>query len=476
MIMIMLMVLATAFVVSAAATFGRASNDIEYRKERDYKVAYTWEAALSMVDATSSAANLGPLPASIAFSLNGVTGTLTVANNSANMANSLLVTTTFTTPDGSTYPESGILSTYAGWLSGSYWYTNGTTVNSNYDAWSWLMSNPSPTGTFNGALLNYTGMPTTPVVTWLSTDSNSYTGTNNNLSDGVVLLNGYITTMSANTIIKATSVYGSYVSIDGDNYVINNGPSSSLKSGTVTIPTAGTYPIFAYYYSYPSSTATFADFELQWSTNGGGTYSSIPTSSIIPSTQQWVFNGSAVAYGNGAELVNGGLNQAGSAWLTIPVKCDNFHGSFDFQFAGAVADGFTFTIQNVGTSALGSNGYGLGIQGVGNSISLTFQLVNPTDYWNLTDDGIILTSDGNALSSYSLNLASGDLFHCSMTQSNGAFTATLTDQYTGKSVVGVQSGWTPSSYLGSSTGYMGFTASTGATASTVYVTNLNFGP
>jgi hypothetical protein len=62
-----------------------------------------------------------------------------------------------------------------------------------------------------------------------------------------------------------------------------------------------------------------------------------------------------------------------------------------------------------------------------------------------------------------------------MSQSNGEFSATLTDQATGKTVTGQETSWTPSSYLGSPFGYMGFTASTGSTVSTLYVTNLNFG-
>jgi hypothetical protein len=468
------MVLATAFVVSVAATFGRQSNDIQYRMQRDYLVARTWESALALVDDKASNSSLGMLPATIAFSLNGISGTLTVSNNSATLSNSLLVTTTLTAPDGATYPESGIVAFSGGYLLGSYWWTNGSAVSSNYLAWLWEIDNGTPTGTFQGDLLNYAGTSTSTILSWLGTDSKSYSGASDNLTDGVVQLDGYVTTPSANTIIKATSEYGSFVSIDGDAYTISPGAAASLKSATVTIPTAGTYPIFATYYNHTGSGA--ADFQLQWSTNAGVTYTSIPINDIVPLAQSWAFNGSAAGFGNGAELVNGGLNQAGSAWVTAPVNVNNYHCSFDFMIANPVNNGFAFVMQGVGTGALGTNGNGIGYSGINNSIALTFQLTNPTDYWNLTDDGVILTSSGIALGSYSINLASGDLFHCAITQSGSNFSATLTDRKTGTAVTGTESGFTPSSYIGSTTGYVGFTAGTSATSSSVYILNLNIGP
>ncbi len=85
LIFIIMMVLATAFIVSVAATFGRATNDNEYRRERDRAATSTWDAAVSMADAKSAADSYFSLPATFPISLNGFTGTVTVASNNSNL-------------------------------------------------------------------------------------------------------------------------------------------------------------------------------------------------------------------------------------------------------------------------------------------------------------------------------------------------------------------------------------------------------
>ena len=87
MLFIMFMVLAIGFVISVAATFGRQTMDIEYRYERDLAVKRAWDAAVAQADAKSSASTLGILPQSWAFTLNGVSGTVNVADNSGLLAN-----------------------------------------------------------------------------------------------------------------------------------------------------------------------------------------------------------------------------------------------------------------------------------------------------------------------------------------------------------------------------------------------------
>ena len=265
------------------------------------------------------------------------------------------------------------------------------------------MKNPTPTGTFNASALNYAGTSASTILSWLSGDSSSYVGTTDNLTDGVVQLAGTITTPVANTVIKASSEYGSYISIDGDNYIINTGTGTSIKTGTVTIPTAGTYPIFATYYNHTGSTA--ADLNLQWSTTTGLLYTAIPGNDLAPLNQRWMFNGSAIAYGNGVELMSNAMNQTGSAWLAVLEPANAFHASFDFYAPTAAGDGFTFAVQTYGTNSIGTGGLGLGYGGLVNSWALTFQFTNPVDYWNLMSGGTILTSDGITLSSYNINLA-----------------------------------------------------------------------
>ena len=72
-------------------------------------------------------------------------------------------------------------------------------------------------------------------------------------------------------------------------------------------------------------------------------------------------NGSAIN-GNDTrlQLTTGVVNQAGSAFYNTATNIQAFTTDFAFQLSNAQADGFTFTIQNVGPTALGGNGGSLG--------------------------------------------------------------------------------------------------------------------
>ena len=66
-------------------------------------------------------------------------------------------------------------------------------------------------------------------------------------------------------------------------------------------------------------------------------------------------NGSATINGSNLQLTDGGYYEGGSAFSDSPRDVSQFSTSFDFQLnPGTVptADGFTFTIQGVGSNAL----------------------------------------------------------------------------------------------------------------------------
>ena len=56
------------------------------------------------------------------------------------------------------------------------------------------------------------------------------------------------------------------------------------------------------------------------------------------------------------------------------MNIQSFTTDFTFQLTNANADGFTFTIQNVGPGALGSDGGSLGYAGIGQSVAVKFDL------------------------------------------------------------------------------------------------------
>ncbi len=361
----------------------------------------------------------------------------------------------------------------SGYLTGAYWWTNGTVVNSYASAKTWMMDNPTPTGTFQSQLLNYTGLGSSLVQSWLTTDTSTYVGSNDNFEDGLSEFSGYITIPNNNTILQTASNSASYVSIDGDNWICNDGGSSNTPK--ITIPTAGTYPIFISYYANGGGTGT-ASYQLSWNTAGqmNGTFSAIPQSALKPLNPSWIFNGSAVPYENGVELVDGGTNEAGSAWLSKPQIVTSFHCSFDFQFVNPNANGFTLCLQGNTTSALGSSGTGLGYQGINNSAALKFDLYSNRNTTGFYVDGQSPASSGSALSPVALT--SGDLMHCAIAYVGSVATIVTTDLVTGSSSTTSASG-PISSVVGGNTACIGFTGSTGSGTNVcrIYITNFNFG-
>ena len=141
-----------------------------------------------------------------AVNFNGLTGTVTVADNASLLANSDLVTSTLTAADGTSYAESSIISKgNSTYLNGNYWWTNGTSIQSISNALSYMMTNSTPTGTFNCTTPFYNGYDTTSIKTWLGSDSSSYSGTNKNFEDGIVQFYGYITIPTNNTVLQLAS-------------------------------------------------------------------------------------------------------------------------------------------------------------------------------------------------------------------------------------------------------------------------------
>ena len=80
------------------------------------------------------------------------------------------------------------------------------------------------------------------------------------------------------------------------------------------------------------------------------------------------------ASGTSIELTDGGKDEASSAFYPSPINIQSFTTDFTFQLTNANADGFTFTIQNVGPGALGWDGDLLGYSRIGQSVAVKFDL------------------------------------------------------------------------------------------------------
>ena len=283
MIIILLMVLATAFIVSVAATFGRQSNDIEFRYERDAKVQCAWDAAVSQADANEAAGSFSSFPATFALNLNGVTGTINVADNSGSMANSLLVTSTLTAADGKTYGESSII---AKTTTATPFYFAVFSNHAFTDTHQFVTGGSGSNGdVFANGNISITGGGTSTV--------------NGNISStGLVTLSG--TTVTGSQYASQTAI--TFTTPPSNGYYVNQTATSS--SGTLSGYTFGSVSAGS---QYPILYESAASVNVSGSFTGTGTV---------------YFNGNvtvsgAMSYGNGSShvafIVNGNLTTNGNA-------------------------------------------------------------------------------------------------------------------------------------------------------------------
>ena len=98
----------------------------------------------------------------------------------------------------------------------------------------------------------------------------------------------------------------------------------------------------------------------------------------FPSTSGLTANGSASLSATSMELTNGGLFEAGSVFSEKPVNIQAFNTDFKFKITNPGADGFTFTVQNMGPTAVGFNGGSLGYGGIGESVAVKFDIFQTT--------------------------------------------------------------------------------------------------
>ena len=191
------------------------------------------------------------------------------------------------------------------------------------------------------------------------------------------------------------------------------------------------------------------------------------------------FNGSTDLDDFRLQLTNGGLNEAGSAFFATPVNIQQFTTTFTFQLSNPSADGITFTIQNDGPTALGTDGGGLGYAGMPNSVAIKFDLSNNAgegpNSTGLYTDGAYPSVPAINLTGTGINLHSGDYINATLIYNGTTLTMTLTDAIT-------LATWSQSftinipAIVGGNTAYVGFTGGTGALTSSQKLTSWIYTP
>ena len=176
--------------------------------------------------------------------------------------------------------------------------------------------------------------------------------------------------------------------------------------------------------------------------------------------------------GSNLQLTDGNNDETSSAYFNSAVPVDRFATAFTFQLTSATADGFTFTIQRAGLSAIGGGGGGLGYSGIPTSIAIKFDLYDNVGEGN-DSTGLFINGDSPTvpsgaqpveasidMSSSSVDLHSGDVMQATLHYDGTTLQETVTDTVTHASFTHAYAIGIPGT-IGGSTAYVGFTGATG---------------
>jgi len=169
-----------------------------------------------------------------------------------------------------------------------------------------------------------------------------------------------------------------------------------------------------------------------------------------------VFNGdSKLLSGYAMQLGDGAPDQDGSVFYHLPVDIRAFTTDFSFD-QGGLATGFTFTIQNTGTNALGGGGDGLGYAGIAHSVALKFDIYGDDGAGPQTT-GVYTGGNSPKVPAVAVNPASASLdttgILAHVTYDGATLTLTLNDSASFSFPVDIPAA------VGGDTAYVGFTAS-----------------
>lgn len=188
------------------------------------------------------------------------------------------------------------------------------------------------------------------------------------------------------------------------------------------------------------------------------------------SASNLVLNGGATFDDTRLQLTNSNTYfEASSAFFKYLVNVQQFHTRFTFQLQNAQADGFTFTIQTNGPTALGAAGGSLGYQGIPNSVAVKFDLYNNSgegvDSTGLYTNGAAPTVPAIDLSNTGIDLHSGHIFAVDIAYDGSTLQVTISDTQTAATATQSYQIDIPST-IGSPLAYVGFTGGTGGLTAT----------
>jgi hypothetical protein len=347
----------------------------------------------------------------------------------------------------------------------------------------------------SGATIYYTTNGTTPTVTPSEQYSTPFTLSSSATVEAIAVASGYANSAVASasytvqlpqaatpTFSEGTGTYSGTQSITLSDttsgatiyYAVNATPTTSSSvytSGSpIQVSSNETLEAMAVASGYSQSAVATATYTI------GSSSATISFPSFSSSTGL-TLNGAVITSANRLRLTDGGGTETRSVFFTTPVNVQSFTNNFSFQLTNAVADGFTFTIQNNSPTAIGPGGGGLAYgapdpwysAGMPLSVAVKFDLYNNDgegdDSTGLYTDGASPTVPAQDMTSSGVNLHDGDVMNVQMTYNGTTLTWTITDATTGATFTDSATVNIPS-IVGSSTAYVGFTAATGGQTAT----------
>jgi len=267
-----------------------------------------------------------------------------------------------------------------------------------------------------------------------------------------------------------------YYTVDGSDPTT----SSPVYTSPINVSQPTTVKAIASARGYSNSNIAAATYTI--TTGGGG---SLNYGGGFTSSSGLVLNGPVTLEGTRLRLTDGNSGETSSFWYSTPVNVQAFTQDFTFQLTNAVADGFTFVVQNGGTSALGPGGAGLGYGaqspggngGMPNSVAVKFDLYNNygegNDSTGLYANGASPSVPALDMTASGVNLHSGDIFNVHMTYDGVHLTMTIADsttfqQYSHSWAIDIPD------TIGSPMAYVGFSGSSGGGTAIQDILNWTF--
>lgn len=349
------------------------------------------------------------------------------------------------------------------------------TVNSAFTH-TWPINIPATIGG-NSAYVGFTGgtggqVATQDVLNWTySSSATSATTATPVITPG----SGTFTSAQSVIITDATAGATMYYTLDGSQPTT----SSSKYSGALSVGVTSTVKAIAVANGSTSGTAT-SNITIQAAGPAAINFAAGFTASGLQ------LNGDAIINGNRLQLTDTSSNfEDSSAFWTQKVGIPNFTNDFSFQITNPLADGFTFTIQGLGITALGGAGGDLGYGGdpANGVAAITKSVAVKFDIYNNGGEGANSTGlyingadpvGGSTTLGGGVNLQSGDVFAVHMTYNGSTLAMTITDTANPSQTFTTSWPVNITSAVGSTSAFVGFTAATGGSMATQQILTWSF--